>query len=186
MGVNKCNISKYIKDRIDKFNFGLNCDFSDSKILENYINYLDCDTVDINICYPDTCSNPTLIIVCDIVISDLAVEIDNDNITITPTVTGGTQPYSYQWSYNTNLFDLQEGTNDTSSNLKLVLKTGSFDYIEAGIGLTITDVNDCKNSKTCVLSNSIMDCSRSVACNNITDLHLEPFQCGSVKFINIT
>lgn len=79
MAVNKCNITEYTLELVNSVRYGIKFT-SQNKILENYIQSLECDTVDIVPCYPDDCTNETTIINCNaLVIGDIASEVDEDN-----------------------------------------------------------------------------------------------------------
>jgi hypothetical protein len=75
--------------------------------------------------------------------STLTASISKSGFTFTANASGGTQPYNYQWSYDTTVFKQTQATN---SVLTLDLKDGISIPPSSSISLTVTDENGCEVS----------------------------------------
>ena len=64
MAVNKCNITKYVLDIINRLYSGLSCKKDNDSIYENYAQYLNCSTVEIIPCHADVCNNDPIQVSC--------------------------------------------------------------------------------------------------------------------------
>lgn len=76
---------------------------------------------------------------------------NNGEFVFVATTTGGSGGYTYNWTYNTALFE--KASNDSSNTdnyLSLVIKEGAIIPASALIAVTITDTNNCTLYKTIV------------------------------------
>lgn len=168
MGVNKCNITKFTNIELNKINFGSKYNLSSKEILENYIQFINCPTVNINICYPDNCNNPTINFTCTIAISAISQTINNRTITFfldTGSLTNYTNPLQYLWTYDSTVFDITGGLNQ--STLVLTLKSGKiYNNLVSPVTLEVIDANDCSVTKSCFLVSEVMQCATYTPCDN--------------------
>jgi hypothetical protein len=174
VGVNKCNITKFTNIELNKINFGSKYNLSSKEILENYIQFLNCPTVNINICYPDNCNNSTIDFTCTIAISAISQIIDNRTITFfldLGSLTNYVNPLQYLWTYDNTVFDITGGLNQ--STLVLTLKSGKiFDNLVSQVTLKVTDANGCSITKSCFLVSEAMQCSTYILCSNPRNLNI--------------
>lgn len=157
MAVNKCNITKYALELYNSMKWEIKCDSNVNRdILENYINYLACEDVDLIVCSPDDCSNPTIISSCVCEIVEITEnKVFTEDVTVIYSLqigdyTNCSTPFTYLWDYNEEFFDLVGGV--TSSTLQLKIKDeirDGFDGLEYAIGVSITDANGCTANKVC-------------------------------------
>jgi len=69
---NKCNINSLVETKVGELRWGVKDNSNDKAILENYMVWLNCPTYKPPICIaPDNCSNPTVVLVCNVVIADI-------------------------------------------------------------------------------------------------------------------
>lgn len=178
MVVNKCNITKYALNRVAQLQFGINCENVTDAIIENYLVYLGCGG---SICYPDDCSNPVIYFKCRFRVLGITRTIPSDNnvYDIQFSATGanlfkGEEPYTYEWSFDADDFEVVGSATGSSINLKL--KEGKqLNLLVTSIGVTVEDGNSCQDSKTCWLVNSAMQCADNyVPCANPQILEVTP------------
>lgn len=194
VGVNKCNITALAVEQLNSLYYGFQCKDKSVVILENYLDYLNCPTVDHTTCFPDNCSNPVITNMCNIVLSSISYTVVGRTLTfyIDPAnLTGATLPLTYLWSYNTQDFTITG--NNTSSTLVLTLKTGKvLSSLVTMVTVGIQDANQCTASKQCYLVQGTMHCdSGYVQCPNgsnlvVTSNPLESFniEANGVTSIN--
>jgi hypothetical protein len=153
----KCNITKLALEKIATTLWGFSCNKeTDLSIVENYIEYLACPKVKLKICHEgEPCTDDGINIVnCNINIVGMSFTIIQDNgisfILDVGDVIGAKLPYIYQWTFDTNVFDLATGTNATSISLFVKLKQGlDMNSIVTPITVHIIDANGCTDTKTC-------------------------------------
>lgn len=168
--VNKCNITSYVLSRLSKFREGKYC-VDDNPILDNYVDYTGC--IERGSCYEDTCVNDAIFVPCNIAITGMVREIEEDmaNIFLVDSnIIHGQPPYTYEWDFDERTFDLVGGKyGDT---LTIVLKDGkTFDAVVSVITCLITDALGCKAAKACYIDPTGMHCESSYAyCANPMDL----------------
>lgn len=157
MDVNKCNISKYALELYNSMKWGIKCNSGVNRgILENYIGYLACPSIDLIVCSPDNCSNPTIISACVLDILTVTVNrVDNNstdnNVDIIFSLqigdyTGGTLPFIYAWSFEGTYVDIIGSTTNQELNLKL-RPNANLDFIIFSVTISIIDANGCADSK---------------------------------------
>lgn len=154
-----CNISKIINNVISNKRFGITCESEDKKmILQHYMDSLDCDTEKI-ICIKDyPCEETYETSKCNLLVEGIAYKDTLSNnrdpnlITFSVgNIINGSPPYSYQWSFDSNLFDINSG-DDTSSTLKLKWKNGVTQDISTDITIECIDSDGCSYTETCTYS----------------------------------
>lgn len=190
---NKCNIAKSVLERLSSLTWGLDCKDVTCSILENYVEYLDCDNVKQNICIdPDNCVNDPIYFSCRFNIISISSEIPVDtteyDISFSLNGTnyaGGTQPFTYNWTYDTNDFD-PVGDVD-SDTIKLKLKPGKvLSLIVSNISVSVIDANECSDSKNCVIDAQIMHCNQFYeACYNPQSLTVHNLYVACTKPKNL-
>ena len=162
MAVNKCNITSTVLNKITYLQKGRKF-FNEESIYENYLGFLNCDSVDYNICFPDNCSNPTIIFICTLAVSGISAIVDKDSGQVTFYIAdnqfvNGIPPYSYSWIYNTADFDLVSVIGN--NQIVLSIKQGkTFDALVSQISVSITDSNGCYASKSCYLTPIGIQCA---------------------------
>lgn len=171
---NKCNITKYALAKYNAMKYGFSCEDVERPILENYIVYLNCATVNIVVCSPDNCVNDPIVNTCSLRITDINVDLAEDNpfvdLIFGANIVGGNAPFHFQWSYNIDDFDVY-GPTDTFS-LSLKGKPGKdVSYLNSVLGVTITDRDGCTDTKSCFYTPDQMECADDfIDCPNIIDL----------------
>jgi len=163
--VNKCGITDAALKELNSLYYGFGYKDNADRILENYIGFLKCPTLDYIPCYSDNCSNPTITFVCSIGVGNLVAVLDLNNNSVTFSVgniTNGNPPYTYSWVYGADLIP-QSPLNTNVASFGVV--TGKFvNLIVTTIGLTITDNNGCIIVKSCYLTPDGVQCNGFVAC----------------------
>lgn len=184
----KCNISKFALEYLNKYLYGFTCQFNYDMILENYLEYLDCDTIRYNVCFPDDCSTPPVtVLTCDdfkinkiTYNSEIGGEEEPDDVTLhhyfsvePGDYVGGNPPFQYTWTYDTNVYDIIGTVNDPI--LHLVRK----DYIYAPVTITkifveIVDLLGCEANKACyIVGEDLLECAEDyVLCPNPASLEV--------------
>ena len=176
VGVNKCNIIEYSLSKVNELLWGMKATVNvDKAILENYLQYLDCPTVELATINPDICSNPTINFRCQLSSGAIIVNISSNTgiliFSIDETqIINGKSPFTYTWSYDPDDIILTSGINSNSVSFKL--KDGkNIDNIVVAIGVDIVDSNGCKYSKSCYLVNKAMECIVNyAACRTVNSL----------------
>lgn len=197
VAANKCNISTYALGQLNKVRYGVGCNLSHDVFYENYLKYIDCPTVDHLVCFPDECnasSVPTVVFTCSLAITTLNYEYNEDNgqlrFFVNPSdITGKLEPISYNWLYDSDIFDVVGLTNQ--SQLILTLKPGKqLDTINTSITLAIVDANNCEAVKTCGFGNGELVCTGGTytICSNTINLVVtnKVTQCSGVQFLTVT
>lgn len=164
---NKCNITKYAIDKLNSLHYGFSCKHNNAAILENYITYLGCPNINLVVCDNDpTCTdgNPVIFRCTFNIISisaTLSPESGTDVIFDVKIVDyqNGVPPFTYEWEWDSDDFDLVEGTDSESAELRLKVKPGKVvDYLVSNIYVGVTDSNGCFDSKSCWLVMGNMQC----------------------------
>lgn len=179
---NKCNITKLAIDRYNEVIWGaIPNPVTSNSILENYLIYLSCETVDYEPCLDkDDCTNDSFILTCAISITEIISVIDEtvgNKITFTAIYINDntTDPDKniFEWEYDTSVFTLAGELG--KSSLELTIKPGkSLTDIVVPITVTLTDENKCVESKTCFYVRGTMDCTAGyVPCSNPSNLRLK-------------
>lgn len=194
MGVSKCNIIGLVIDKVNALKWGIVCDSKDNDdlILDNYADFLNCTTIPRDSCNPDNCINPTIVVVCNLVISSILYSIDINTNTVTFTaldlnITGGNPPYSYTWGFNSN--DFTNAGSINSNVLVLSLKPNkSFNTLVSQITLHVVDINNCFDDDTCYLTPISLRCDSYIACPNPIDLQIinKYIRCSGAKQLVVT
>lgn len=192
--VAKCNIALNTLQYLNKLLWGVNCDDSIKIIVENYIEYLACDTIDIVPCFGEDCINDTIDIDCTIRSLDrisskknsypcIYVFVDDKDII------NGVPPYTYQWSYIVS--DLIPQGDINKSFIILCPTTGKLrENLVTPITVIITDSEGCKITKTCYLTPEYLnppnfgalECNSYISCTNASNLSIQlktTQQCSS-------
>lgn len=167
---NKCNITGYVLDQLNQLKYGVECSDSSSAIVENYIAYLNCPDVDLEICHPDDCKNEVVRFSCLINVPVLSGVINSNTITYTASIVGGKAPFTYAWSFDQTKFTASGATNQPE--LSITAKPGlDISTLVASVTLVVTDADGCKDTKTCYLDNSLTKCNPNfVPCVNPSGL----------------
>lgn len=198
----KCNITTLALDKMNSLKWGFSCVVPNYLIAENYIEYLNCPDVKIDDCFTGNCNGEPIVIVhnCELVITQIRVKFPSpasevllyETFYVTPEIdiVNGTPPYTYEWSFPTNLF-----TRLTSSNpaelLLAVRQDISFDpdLMSYPITLTVTDSVGCAYTKTCYKTPTGMECGhRYEECSNVGILTVdtEYLVCSAPDTLTIT
>lgn len=166
----KCNIIDLAQERVRLIKWRFSCRDNSRWIIENYVEYLNCPEVNLVPCGTVNCQEggSTVSSACTLVINEIAGEVIVDQGRIYFSVlidgyVGGTLPFSYSWTYNTDDFELVAGATVNEPELRLALKPGrDSSYLNTDINVTITDANGCEVTKGCFYTPSGMECDLSV------------------------
>lgn len=141
-----CNIVKDMYDRVLRRKFGMLChdDTSNEDFIKSYLNRLDCTPIDLSCLkgsnLPCTSSEASSTVVCNIIVN-VAVTINQDNnFVFTATVTNATLPVSYNWTYDTTVFQLVSNVANVLILKPLLLNSGSVSGI---VKVVVTDTDKC-------------------------------------------
>jgi hypothetical protein len=174
----KCDITSLVIERLKTVNWGVKCVESNTfGIIESYLEKLDCDSVDYVIRSKDSdCSGTIIVFNCEYNILRIGFTVEESESIFKVNIgdyIGGTPPFTYEWAYEEDDFDLVSSDPETGE-LKLKLKTGkTFDTLVSQITVTITDLNFCTATKTCYITPGGMMCGNSyVACPNTSELEV--------------
>ena len=140
-----CNIVKDMYDRVLRRKFGILCkdDTSNEDFIKSYLNRLDCEPIDLSCLkgsnLPCTSDEASSTVVCNIVVN-VVVTIVNNNFVFTATVSNATLPVSYNWTYDTTVFQLVSNVANVLILEPLLLNSGT----EGGIvKVVVTDTDKC-------------------------------------------
>lgn len=172
----KCNITELALKKVGGIYYSLACSKdNDSAIIENYVEYLNCPNVNLEVCNAIPCFNPAIIFNCGFKINKLLLSITGNVLTFsvdTTTYTGGTTPFSFEWNFDTSVFDISSPINQNV--LVLTLKAGKvLADLVTPVSITMIDSNNCSNTKQCWFNQGSLTCNQNfVACVNPQDLEI--------------
>jgi hypothetical protein len=168
----KCNIASLVLEKVNAGKWGFDCKESQLGILQNYIQYLACDTVSVGECAPQDCKWEATIFNCNFNILKTSLSVSEDNLTFSfqlGDIVGGRQPFTYLWLYDTEDFTVQGPT--TQATLLLKLKPGKdLDLLVSRITMKITDADNCYDEKIVWLVNGELINWNYTACPNPNQL----------------
>lgn len=156
----KCDISSIVLQKLGQLYWGTNTEYIDDTILQNYIEYLDCDTVELVECKPSTCTNETQHYICNIQIVKISSSYVQNVVTFfveSTDIINGVKPYSYQWDFEEDDFD-NSGPIDTTTAVLTVKASKDRELLVTKIILKITDAIGCEVIKSCYLTPQGMRC----------------------------
>lgn len=192
----KCNIPASVLEQMSELAWGFTCVNKaavDEAIMENYIEFLQCPTVEIAICHPDcnTGDGVTLFPCNEFVINKITLEsytgLMDDFVTYAFMVleangdlTGVNAPFTCVWEFDTNVLDLLSLSDCV---LTTKYKTGVDPNIITTIKVTITDSAGCIAEKTCYFINGQIECDDDyIICPNTIDLTVLPSATPNLVF----
>ena len=188
----KCNITKFVLEDLNTFNYGFNCVDNSCAIIENYVEYLNCPSVIQEICHPDNCENKPIFFECTFNIKKISSRvIENNTIEFfieDENLINGVSPYQYSWVYEEEDFEL---INNTTSNTLILQPKENKDLsvIVSRIQVSIICDNGCMSTKVCWLTPQGMECGNMYEpCDNPHALEVVPnyIHCPSCKTLIIT
>jgi hypothetical protein len=146
-------------------------------IYENYLKYLNCDTVDTTVCYEDSCINDTITLSCSLLATEITgIRETEVNNRVTFTVIFNNSNYTdpakntFEWTYDTNVFTLI-GTANTDTIVLEAIEGHSLDYLVSPVSVTIKDEFECDSVKQCYYIAGTMECLSGYAgCTNLSQL----------------
>lgn len=169
----KCNITSSALSKINELYWATKYKGLDDIILENYIEYLNCPTIDLNICHPDGCVNITEDFTCSLNIAKISSTISENTVTFfiaDGDLAGNSPPYTYNWTYQIDDFD-NSGGIDTQEAVLTVKVGKQLILLVTPIAVQVVDKYGCIANKACFLTPSGMQCASDYkACSNITGL----------------
>lgn len=169
----KCNIVGQVLGKLYALQYGGDCRKESNSIIENYIEYLNCSSVEVIPCQPQAtdCSETIINFVCKIAITSLhIVSKEADTIVYGVTVSGGKAPYEYVWDFDDTDFT-NGGPVNTNQSTLVVKAEKDLALLVSPISVTVTDADGCEATKSCVLNPTGLNCNSSVAsCSNPTGL----------------
>lgn len=169
----KCNITSSVIEKFINLQWGIATKNVDGIILENYIEFLACPTLDYIICNPSDCNNNSISVTCNLSIAKITALIVDKVVTfsiLNEDILNGLAPYTYKWEYETNDFD-NSGVIDTDKSVLTVKSNKKASLLVTNIKLTITDSNNCIITKSCYLTPQGMQCINTyIPCMTITNL----------------
>lgn len=162
----KCNITTLALEQLSVLQFGGKlCKSNIEALIENYIEYLDCEEIDLTICNPDNCKNDPIIFNCNFNVLRITADVTSQIMvfTVGPSdFAGGTAPYTYDWTFEQDDFDSVGPINQDT--LLLTVKTGKItELLVSSVKVKITDANGCIDEKLCYLAGGIMRCGTNYA-----------------------
>lgn len=167
----KCNITGLVLELVGELYYGFKCKDNSYAIIENYLESLQCEDVVPEVCHPADCTNDPIIFNCQIGVAGIAVSINGNTVTFTSTIVGGTAPFTYEWSFETD--DFTSGAINQSSLVLTLKPNKSLEDLVSEVSVTVTDANGCTTTKSCWLVDAAMKCNESfVPCPNPSQLTL--------------
>ena len=157
----KCNIVDLVLQDLAELQYGFACKSDSKAVLENYLEYLDCANIILNICNPaSNCEkdNPVSFN-CEFNIISISATLhpddpDNADIIFDLKVldyVGGKLPFTYNWIFDSNDFESIDAVNLPQVRLKL-LPNKVLENLSSLIAVEITDADNCQDIKTCYLT----------------------------------
>jgi hypothetical protein len=143
-----CNIVKEMYDRVLRRKFGMLCsdDTSNENFIKSYLNRLDCTPIDLSCLkgsnLPCTSSEASSTVVCNIIVN-VVVTIVNNNFVFTASVTNAVLPVSYNWTYDTSVFQLVSNVANVLTLEPILLFSGS---VAGNVEVVVTDTDKCTGS----------------------------------------
>lgn len=182
----KCNITSLTLDKLNQLYWGIKGKNIDDGILENYLEQLECECVELTTCHDADCDNDPIVVTCQLAISAIQASITENVVTFSiPTngISNGTAPYSYQWTYELDDFNLS-GPIGASTSVLTVKPTKDVNYLISNISVVVTDANGCTATKSCWLTPSGMQCTEGYAAcipPSVLVVTNKTILCGALK-----
>lgn len=178
----KCNITTSVLETIQPLLYGVNCLTSkDEAILENYIEFLKCPTVDIAICHPDGCDQDDTVVVnlCSgfaITGFDMTIVTHpgDDNtyyqFQLNNHYINSPNLFAFDWTVDENVFDIVSEMPNMPGTLVLKLKAGVDVGIVSVITLLVKNQYGCTSETSCTFANGSLNCGDYDECPNPKNL----------------
>lgn len=171
----KCNIATLALENSAKLLYGFGCKDNSFAFIENYIESLDCG-INQELCNAVPCENPVIVFNCIFNVNRISFEIQEGNLIIlTATVgdgdyAGGTPPFTYEWNFDENDFDVTGAVNQ--NQIALTPKDDkAIEDLVSQITVTVIDSNGCQSVKSCWIEYGVGKCNENfVGCTNPSDL----------------
>lgn len=170
----KCNIVGLVLNKLYNLQYELECKDYSNDIIENYIEYLDCDIPGFVPCNIATdCRDNVTISECRLTVNKIVIISRVLNtIVYGVDLVGGVAPFTYQWIFDTTDFN-NSGTVDTNQATLTVKGGKNLALIVSPISVTVTDSEGCKYTKNCTLIPEGLRCNDNyVPCPNISNLQV--------------
>ena len=176
----KCNIILSVVNRLESIQYGVE-HTEQNKIVENYIEYLACPTVDLTICNNSDCVNVPDIFNCYFVIGNIkkAIVLNQplDEIAFTLEDKYIKDNYTYLWSFNTIIFEATHGIDKPILSLRSKNGATVLNYTVTKLTLTVMDEEECVNTKICYYNKIFgMKCLGYSPCENNDNLIVNMLQ----------
>lgn len=157
-----CNILKYSLSKSRNLLWGTSCLKEDCALINDYIDYLNCDSK--SILKPSNKikqkTNEVIDFTCTTKVLRSRLEVEEDIFTFTfqsGDIVGGTPPYTYQWTFSTSDFEASGPTN--KEVLVLKKKSGKdFNLMISEIKVEIVDAEGCRSEKSCWIDKGEYKC----------------------------
>lgn len=172
----KCNIISSVISKLNGLYWGITDKSIDDKIIENYIEQLNCIDVFVVPCSNGDCPDSTVKKVCNFRILRISGTTNENSITFfieDKNLLDGVAPFIYNWSFETKDFD-NSGSINLSTATLTVKSTKKLNLLVSKITLNIIDSDGCKSTKTCYLTPQGIKC----------DINYKP--CPPVASLKVT
>jgi hypothetical protein len=172
----KCNIASLALENSAKLLYGFSCKDNSIAFIENYIESLACPDIILEECGSVVCENPVVVFNCVFNVNRIAMQVvEGNTVVLTATIgngdyAGGTPPFTYQWNFDENDFEVTGPINQ--SQIALTPKDGKeIEDLISKITVTVTDSNGCQSVKSCWVEQGVGKCNDNyVGCTNPSDL----------------
>jgi len=169
----KCNITKSVLGDVYKVRWGLKLPSNLISILENYVKFLNCPTVTPAICNQEDCTNIIEVFNCEFNVIGMTFFIEDGQPFFKINVgnyIGGTEPFTYQWFFDTDNFEAV-GEINTDTLVLTVKPNKELTTLVTPITVIITDVNGCEDTKICYMTPDGLKCNTNYQpCSNPSGL----------------
>lgn len=147
------NIPEIALDILAESRYGIKCKSNKEpklQLMQIMVDELDCDIKSI-ICLPkvQTCCDDVTTVICNLIISPTPEyeSQPNDILYVLATILSGQTPYTYVWTYNTALLELNTGETGTNIDIYLKWKDG-ISVQNTTVTITVTDAKGCIDTQS--------------------------------------